>query len=211
MMHEGKLIVADAWHHRLLVWEQMPETNNAAPDYAIGQPKLDSVEPNRGQEKPSADSLYWPYGFGFAAGWFWIADTGNRRVLGWPSLPKANEPAQIVLGQPGCDEQRRESRRGSRRALLPLASCDCRRRATGCWSRMPAIIAYWAGARCRARTADAALALGQKDFTTAAELPYIKQGPVKAALPRIALHLRARGWPWRTRRTTASLYGMRHH
>lgn len=182
MMHEGKLIVADAWHHRLLVWEQMPETNNAAPDYAIGQPKLDSVEPNRGQEKPSADSLYWPYGFGFAAGWFWIADTGNRRVLGWPSLPKANEPAQIVLGQPDAtsSEENRGAAAGARSFRWPhaiagdahrlLVSDAGNHRVLG-WSPMPC------------EDSDAALALGQKDFTTAAELPYIKQGPSKLRFP----------------------------
>jgi hypothetical protein len=42
---------------------------------------------------------------------FWVADTGNRRVLGWAGgLPDANRPADIVLGQP--DFASREENRG---------------------------------------------------------------------------------------------------
>jgi hypothetical protein len=95
---DGRLLVADAWHHRVLVWNQVPRTSNTPPDYAIGQRTLDSVAPNAGAEI-SASTLYWPYGIGMAGGHFWIADTGNRRVLGWPHIPDAGEPATVVLGQ----------------------------------------------------------------------------------------------------------------
>jgi hypothetical protein len=93
------LVIADAWHHRILVWHGLPTVNHREPDVVIGQPDVESVEPNRGHD-PGLDSLYWPFGFGLVAGVFWVADTGNRRVLGWSGgLPLDGQPADILLGQ----------------------------------------------------------------------------------------------------------------
>jgi hypothetical protein len=47
LVHEGRLVVADAWHHRILVWDSVPAVNDVAPDLVIGQPDAVSVEPNR--------------------------------------------------------------------------------------------------------------------------------------------------------------------
>lgn len=98
---DGRLVVADAWHHRLLVWDGLPETSFAAPDHVIGQG--DGVLANRGGE-PGLDTFYWPFGFALVDGVFWVADTGNRRVLGFSGgLPLAGEPADILLGQDSPD------------------------------------------------------------------------------------------------------------
>ena len=96
---DGDLVVADAWHHRLLVFDGIPDATFAEPVSVIGQVDFDSVQPNRGGE-PELTSLYWPFGFALVAGVFWVADTGNRRVLGWRGgLPRNGEPADILLGQ----------------------------------------------------------------------------------------------------------------
>jgi hypothetical protein len=106
-MVDGRLIVADAWHHRLLVWDGLPEAT-ADPDHVIGQ--TDGVLPNQGGE-PSADTFYWPFGFARINGTFWVADTGNRRVLGWSQgLPLNGEPADLLIGQP--DAHSREDNAG---------------------------------------------------------------------------------------------------
>lgn len=108
---DGRLVVADAWHHRLLVWEGLPERCDEPPAFAVGQGALDAVEPNRGGG-PDASSFYWPFGFGLVAGVFWVADTGNRRVLGWRGgLPEPGRPADVVLGQDHA-EGRGENRDG---------------------------------------------------------------------------------------------------
>ncbi|MCB0901532.1 MAG: hypothetical protein KDB83_05320, partial [Actinobacteria bacterium] len=104
------LVVADAWHHRVLVWDGIPQTDFAAPDHVIGQKDLTSVEPNRGGA-PDLDTLYWPFGFAVVAGVFWVADTGNRRVLGWRAgLPLDGRPADVLLGQ--ADASAREDNSG---------------------------------------------------------------------------------------------------
>ena len=104
------LVVADAWHHRVLVWDGIPQTDFAAPDHVIGQKDLTSVEPNRGGA-PDLDTLYWPFGLAVVAGVFWVADTGNRRVLGWRAgLPLDGRPADVLLGQ--ADASAREDNSG---------------------------------------------------------------------------------------------------
>ena len=182
LIHEGRLIVADAWHHRVLVWNRVPSASGIGPDYAIGQPDMTAVQPNRGAATPSPASLYWPYGVGFAGGWFWIADTGNRRVLGWKGLPQPDQPAQVILGQESgwTGEENRGRGVGARSFRWPHAIAgDAERllvadagnhRVLG-WSPIPM------------QDIEASLALGQPDFNSASELPYFAQGPAKLRFP----------------------------
>jgi hypothetical protein len=97
------LWVADAWHHRIAVWSAVPARSDTPPDFVLGQPDRRSVEPNRGGAV-SASSLYWPYGLAWIDGVLWVADTGNRRVLGWRGLPEGDRPADLVLGQPSSGD-----------------------------------------------------------------------------------------------------------
>ena len=110
LVHDGRLIVADAWHHRILVWNAVPTASDTAPDLVLGQADAASVEPNRGTGC-SASTLYWPFGIAVVGDRFWVADTGNRRVLGWDGGPPGSDrPADVVLGQP--DAAHREENRG---------------------------------------------------------------------------------------------------
>lgn len=175
LIHRGQLIVADAWHHRILVWRELPEEHGTPPDLVLGQPDLSSVEPNSGRECNAA-TLYWPFGVAMVGSTFWVADTGNRRVLGWSGgIPEPGQPADIVLGQP--DAHHREENRGEEvgphsfrwphsltgtdRLLLVADAGD--HRVLG-WSPLPS------------DDQPADLVLGQPDFTTAQEWPY---GPQK--------------------------------
>ncbi|MDO5627059.1 MAG: hypothetical protein Q4G43_01950 [Mobilicoccus sp.] len=107
----GALVVADAWHHRLLVWESVPTATATPPDRVLLQPDLVAVEPNQGRPNAAAETAYWPYGIAMIDGRFHVADTGNRRVLIWRGgLPEPGVPAEVVLGQP--DAASREENRG---------------------------------------------------------------------------------------------------
>ncbi len=97
-----KIIVADAWNHRVLVWHTIPTDYGAPADVVIGQPDFNSNDPNvKGLScDPSAKSLYWPYGVFSNGTSLWIADTGNRRILYFDSIPTKNfSPADKVIGQ----------------------------------------------------------------------------------------------------------------
>jgi hypothetical protein len=176
----GKLFVADAWHHRILVWNEVPTQSGAPPDYALGQSDLTSLDANRGGGA-SADSLYWPFGIGVVHGRFYVADTGNRRVLFWEGLPEAGRPADGVLGQPDLlqnSENRGEGVGPSSFRWAHAIAGDERlfvadagnHRVLG-WSPQPR------------GDANASLVLGQKDFASARELNYGEQSAAKLRFP----------------------------
>ena len=171
LIHDGRLVVADAWHHRILVWNTVPQTSDTAPDIVIGQSDFVSVEPNRGGGC-SASSMYWPFGIAVVDSSFWVADTGNRRVLGWRNgIPDANQPADVILGQPdgssnsenrGGDAGPASFRwahdiAGNEDVLLIADAGD--HRVLG-WSGHPAV------------DRDADLVIGQADFAGSEEWPY---------------------------------------
>ncbi|GBF80901.1 hypothetical protein [Aphanothece sacrum] len=95
------LAVADAWNHRVLIWHHLPEDNNVPADIVLGQANFEQNSPNRGHGETAADRLHWPYGLLYHQGRLFVADTGNRRVLVWNTVPTENgQPADYVLGQP---------------------------------------------------------------------------------------------------------------
>lgn len=183
LVHDGRLVVADAWHHRVLVWDRVPERSGQPPDLVLGQAGLDAAEPNRGGPC-SATTLYWPYGVAVAGGWFYVADTGNRRVLGWaggiPGSP--DRPADVVLGQPGpaAREENRGEGVGPRSFRWPhdvagtagtLLVADAGDHRVLGWRPRPDA------------DRDADLVLGQDDFHSAAEFPYAPQRPDRLRFP----------------------------
>lgn len=98
-----KLIVADAWNHRVLIWHTMPTSNAQPADVVLGQPDFESNQPNvYGQSAdPEANTLNWPYGVFSDGIHLWIADTGNRRVLFYNEIPNFNfAKAEKVIGKP---------------------------------------------------------------------------------------------------------------
>jgi hypothetical protein len=103
-----KLIVADAWNHRVLIWHSMPTKNGQAADVVVGQPDFESNDPNvKGiGSNPSERSLNWCYGVFSDGKKLWIADTGNRRVLVFNQIPTENyAAAEGVIGKPNFNER----------------------------------------------------------------------------------------------------------
>lgn len=178
---EGRLYVADAWHHRVLVWRRVPDRSDTPPDYALGQDNLQAVEPNRGGPV-DAVGLYWPYGIGWVAGWMYVADTGNRRVLGWRGHPAPGQPADLVLGQAGAADNA-ENRGGpvaadSFRWPHAIAGDDQTLYVADAGNHR---VLGWTPAPERDRPAD--LVLGQPDMVTARELPHAPPGPRRLRFP----------------------------
>jgi uncharacterized protein (TIGR03437 family) len=93
-----RLAVADSDNNRVLIWNSIPSTNQAAPDVVLGQTDFQSVA---ALKPPTASSLRGPQGVWFQNGKFYVADTFNNRVLIWNSVPTSNgAAADLVLGQP---------------------------------------------------------------------------------------------------------------
>lgn len=97
------LIVADAWNHRVLIWQKLPTINGQPADIVVGQQDFESNQPNiKGiGNNPSAQTLNWPYGVFSDGKSLWIADTGNRRILFYNEIPKNNfAAADKSIGKP---------------------------------------------------------------------------------------------------------------
>ncbi|HEV2637780.1 MAG TPA: NHL repeat-containing protein [Actinocrinis sp.] len=176
LVHDGRLAVADAWHHRILIWNTVSRASDQAPDLILGQPDPASVGANRGGAQDgvrcTAGSLYWPFGIAVADGWFWVADTGNRRVLGWDGgLPDRDRPADVVLGQPEATRRGENRDRGvgpdSFRWPHGVAGTDGLLLVADAGNHR---VLGWRPRPDRDRPAD--LVLGQPDFDTAAEWPF---------------------------------------
>ena len=97
----GILAIADAWNHRVLIWRGAPTRSNQPADLVLGQTDLTGALANRGNPAPDADTLNWCYGVAICGRRLIVADTGNRRVLVWNSIPeKSGAPADEIIGQP---------------------------------------------------------------------------------------------------------------
>ena len=175
IVDQGRLVVADAWHHRILVWNRVPEQTATPPDHVVGQAGPEDVLPNAGGAANAA-SFYWPFGIGIVDGLFYVCDSGNRRVLIWrDGLPLDGRPADVVLGQ--SDAHGRAENRGA------AAGPDSFRwpHAVAGTGRGGVVIAdagnhrllRWDAHPDGDRPADGVL--GQPDFNSADEFPYVSQ------------------------------------
>ncbi len=108
----NKLIIADAWNHRVLIWNEFPTQNGQPADVVIGQYTMQHNLPNVAGVGANATSknLYWPYGVWSDGTHLWIADTGNRRVLFYENIPTENyTAADKVIGKNNFEDKDHES------------------------------------------------------------------------------------------------------
>src|SRR3989339_2114266 len=94
-----KLYIADTSNNRVLVYNEIPTSNNASADVVIGQPNMTSNTANNGGL--GANTLYRPLGVYSDNTKLYIADTSNNRVLVYNEIPTSNNAsADVVIGQP---------------------------------------------------------------------------------------------------------------
>ncbi len=100
---DGRLLVADAGHHRVLVYPGLPDAPDAPATLTVGRAAPEGAA-------PTAGTMNMPLGVAVAGSRMAVADTYNNRVLLFNRVPTANgATADIVLGQadatghaPGC-------------------------------------------------------------------------------------------------------------
>lgn len=103
---DGRLLVVDSGHHRVLIWNRVPTLSGTPADHVLGQPGMSTCDPNAtatsgGASAVSARSLNAPVGLWTDGTRLVVVDAGNHRVLIWNSFPQASfAPADLVLGQP---------------------------------------------------------------------------------------------------------------
>ena len=100
---DNKLIVADTFNHRVLVWTTTPTVIPAPdPDLILGQEDADHCMSNSGSptDTPTASTLSSPTGIWSDGKRLVVSDSGNNRVLLWTDVSTASDfqAANIVVG-----------------------------------------------------------------------------------------------------------------
>lgn len=94
----GKLFVADWYNHRVLIYNSIPSSNNAAADVVIGQADFTHNTANQGSR--NANTLNYPMSTASDGTKLLISDSTNHRVLIFDTIPAVNNAsADYVIGQ----------------------------------------------------------------------------------------------------------------
>lgn len=188
IVHEGRLVVADAWNHRLLIWNRMPTESDTPADVVVGQSDRESVDENRGGGC-GPRGFYWPFGLAMIGERLWVADTGNRRLVAWDGVPEPDQPPEVVVGQPDASSREENGGQlGSHSFRWPhdLASDGERMFVADAGNHR---LLAWVDADVSVPTSGpthdtaADLVFGQPDFETAGEFPYSPQSPTSLRFP----------------------------
>ncbi len=103
---DGRLLVADSGHHRVLIWNRLPTVSGTPADLVLGQSGMTTCDPNANAtpgepSAVSARSLNTPVGLWTDGTRLVVVDAGNHRALIWNTFPQVSfAPADLVLGQP---------------------------------------------------------------------------------------------------------------
>lgn len=165
----GKLIVADSFNSRVLIWNTIPSSNAAPADLVLGQTKFTTCARNDADgdgtrdATPSATTLSGPSDVWTDGTRLVVADTDNHRVLIWNQFPTGNgQAADVVLGQASFTTGTAATTASGMRVPAAVASAgsqlfvaDSKNNRVLVWNQFPT-----------ATGAAADAVLGQPDFTT---------------------------------------------
>jgi hypothetical protein len=98
--HSNRLVVADSFNNRVLVWNTIPTMFAQAADVVLGQASFSGSAINAGASVTGSSMFYVNDVFTDGERLF-AADVNNHRVLIWSDVSSLvnNQPADIVLGQ----------------------------------------------------------------------------------------------------------------
>jgi sugar lactone lactonase YvrE len=103
-LQNGKLYVADTHNNRVLVFNSIPTTIDAAADVVLGQPNFTvGINTNIAQVtlNPQPTTMSDPVSVTSDGVRLYVTDLGYNRVLVWNSIPTTNgAPANVAIGQP---------------------------------------------------------------------------------------------------------------
>ncbi len=97
-----RLFVADTQNHRVMVWNNIPATNNEPADYVLGEPDFGTSPPSTTLDLPAtATNMFSPVSVTSDGQRLFVTDLGHARVMIWKSIPtQTQQPADLAIGQP---------------------------------------------------------------------------------------------------------------
>lgn len=93
------LAVADAGNNRVMIWDEFPTKNGAAPDAMLGQADMAACDHNMASYYPTSRAMNMPYALATHGSRLIVADTANSRILGFDDLSMAAH-ADRLTAQP---------------------------------------------------------------------------------------------------------------
>jgi uncharacterized protein (TIGR03437 family) len=98
-----RLFVADTQNNRVMVWNNIPTSNNQAADYVLGVPSFTTPpQPDltKNLAPATASNMLSPVSVTSDGTRLFVTDLGQNRVLIWNTIPTQNtQPADIAIGQ----------------------------------------------------------------------------------------------------------------
>src|SRR5579872_1524671 len=98
-----KLFVADTGNNRVMVWNNIPTSNNQPADYVLGVPNFTTPpQPDltKNTVPAAANNMASPVSVTSDGTRLFVTDLGNNRVLIWNTIPTTTQaPADIAIGQ----------------------------------------------------------------------------------------------------------------
>ncbi len=98
----NRLFLADTQNHRVLIWNNIPASNNQPADVVLGEPNFSTAPASTVNDTPAqANNLFSPVAVSSDGQHLFVTDLGHNRVLIWNSIPTQNQqPADVEIGQP---------------------------------------------------------------------------------------------------------------
>ncbi len=100
----SQLFVADTQNNRVMIYNQIPTSNDAAADVVLGVKDFTTAPPldvTTNPPKPSASNMLSPTSVTSDGTRLFVSDLGQNRILIWNSIPNSNgQPADVEIGQP---------------------------------------------------------------------------------------------------------------
>src|ERR1700733_5790554 len=102
-----QLYVADTQNSRVMIWNEIPTSNNQPADLVLGEPNFSTVPPATTSDlPPTANNLFDPVSVTSDGQRLYVTDLGHNRVLIWNSIPTQNgQAADVVVGQPNMTSE----------------------------------------------------------------------------------------------------------
>jgi len=165
----GKLIVADEYNNRVLIYNSIPTSSNASADVVVGQVDMTHNLANQGGSV-SASTLYRPTAAFSDGNKLFVVDATNNRVLIYNSIPtSSNASADVVVGQ--ADMTHNSDNQGgsvgpNTLSLPPFASSDGKKLFISDWGNNRVLI-Y--NSIPTSNNASADVVIGQQNMTSNSE------------------------------------------
>lgn len=111
-----KLVVADAYNHRVLIWNEFPAKNNQPADLVLGASDFNTWPKYldmKGRRNPRI-GIYWPFDVWTDGTKLAVVNHEDSSILLWNRFPtQNNQPADLILGSENFSSRFSESNHSS--------------------------------------------------------------------------------------------------